>query len=177
MDELNDSQWDSYRRDGYLRSGRVLDPDDLQALQRRIDDIMLHRATVDYGQLMMQLDGTSEQTLGSKGATLAYRKIQNLEHDQVFLDYLTRPLFRSICQRVYGTVPITCYRAMFMNKPANQGTFLSWHQDRWQQLDRDRRGPCGLRLTRRPSQRMPTGHPGQPPTRSHQPSARTCLPR
>ena len=28
-------------------------------------------------------------------------------------------------------------RAMFMNKPANKGTFLPWHQDRWTALDRD----------------------------------------
>jgi ectoine hydroxylase-related dioxygenase (phytanoyl-CoA dioxygenase family) len=26
---------------------------------------------------------------------------------------------------------------MFMNKPANRGTFLPWHQDRWTALDRD----------------------------------------
>ena len=26
---------------------------------------------------------------------------------------------------------------MFMNKPARQGTFLPWHQDRWSYLDRD----------------------------------------
>ena len=26
---------------------------------------------------------------------------------------------------------------MFMNKPANRGTFLPWHQDRWTHLDRD----------------------------------------
>jgi ectoine hydroxylase-related dioxygenase (phytanoyl-CoA dioxygenase family) len=26
---------------------------------------------------------------------------------------------------------------MFMNKPAQKGTFLPWHQDRWRHLDRD----------------------------------------
>jgi len=26
---------------------------------------------------------------------------------------------------------------MFMNKPAHQGTWLPWHQDRWRSLDRD----------------------------------------
>src|SRR5579875_2230167 len=137
METITDAQWDFYQENGYVILGQVLDPDGLAALQRRIDDIMLHRAAVDYDRLMMQLDGTAEQTLGSKGATLEYRKIQNLEHDPVFMEFLTRQLFRAACHRVYGALPISCYRAMFMNKPAGKGTFLQWHQDHWTHLDRD----------------------------------------
>jgi ectoine hydroxylase-related dioxygenase (phytanoyl-CoA dioxygenase family) len=77
-------------------------------------------------------------TRGHKGPTLNYRKIQDLEHDPIFLAYMQRPIFREICSRVYGeATPITAYRAMFMNKPARKGTFLPWHQDRWPHLDRD----------------------------------------
>lgn len=137
--------WDRFERDGYLRLGRVLDDADLIALQTRIDDIMLGTAPVPYERIMMQLDSATGayndagvQSKGHKGATLAYRKIQDLELDPLFLDFLTRPLFRAICARVYGSeTPIALFRAMFMNKPAHQGTFLPWHQDRWSALDRD----------------------------------------
>jgi phytanoyl-CoA hydroxylase len=94
---------------------------------------------------MMQLDADTgryqdmpPQSPGHKGATLNYRKIQNLEADGLFLAYMQRPVFREICDRVIGPdISVACFRAMFMNKPAHKGTFLPWHQDRWSHLDRD----------------------------------------
>ena len=117
---------------------------ELEALQQRMDDIMLGRAPLDYDRMAMQLDrepGTGKpgpQSKGHKGATLSYRKIQDLEYDPHFLAYMQKPLFRHICARVYGDeTTVACYRAMFMNKPAREGTPLIWHQDRWRYLDRD----------------------------------------
>lgn len=144
IDALTDKQWQQYEDDGYLRLGRI-EPDALQALQDRIDQIMLGKAQTRYERLMMQLDSASgkydeagEQSRGFKGATLGYRKIQDLEFDPTFLRYMQRPLFADICRRVYGQdAQIACFRAMFMNKPAHKGTFLPWHQDRWSNLDRD----------------------------------------
>ena len=105
---------------------------------------MLGRADVDYSQLLMQLDASSgaygdlgRQTRGFKGATLNYRKIQDLELHPVFCAHACLPLFREVCAHVYGEVSIACFRAMFMNKPAHGGTELPWHQDRWSNLDRD----------------------------------------
>jgi hypothetical protein len=141
---LTDAMWKRYEEDGFLMLGQVLTPDDLKALQDQIDAIMLGTAEVEYDRLLMQLDSTTgayadapEQSMGHKGSTLAYRKIQNLEHDRLFGDYMQRPLFRDICARTYGPeTPISCFRAMFMNKPSNQGTKLPWHQDAWVDLDR-----------------------------------------
>jgi hypothetical protein len=141
---ISDAQWAEYERDGYLRLGKLLSDEDLRALQQRIDDIMLGKASVDYDKLLMQLDSTTGaysdagvQSLGHKGATLAYRKIQNLEIDDLFDEYVNRPIFREICDYVYGKdAPISCFRAMFMNKPSHQGTKLPWHQDAWTDLDR-----------------------------------------
>ncbi|MDQ3815630.1 MAG: phytanoyl-CoA dioxygenase family protein [Armatimonadota bacterium] len=142
---ISEEQWHQYERDGYLKLGKVLSDDDLGALQNRIDEIMLGKANVDYDRMLMQLDSaTGEygdagvQSKGFKGATLNYRKIQELEFDPLFLAYMRRPLFREICSRVYGAqTPIAAFRAMFMNKPAQRGTMLPWHQDRWTHLDRD----------------------------------------
>jgi len=144
MTHIDDASWARYERDGYLPLGRLLSDSDLHALQSRIDDIMMGRANLDYDRILMQLDSTTGnyqdagvQSLGFKGPTLAYRKIQNLEYDDLFDEYMRRPIFREICTRAYGPeVPIACFRAMFMNKPSGQGTKLPWHQDAWTDLDR-----------------------------------------
>jgi len=141
---VTDAQWKEFEELGYLKIGRISD-EHLRKMQERIDEIMLGKAKIDYDKLLMQLDSTTgayedagQQSLGFKGATLDYRKIQELEHDPVFLEYLLDPVFKDICARTYGKkAPISLFRAMFMNKPANKGTFLPWHQDRWTTLDRD----------------------------------------
>lgn len=145
MSFLSEAQWAHYERDGFLILGAVLDQGEVEALQGRIDDIMLGVAPLDYSRLLMQLDSpdgkyenAGAMTRGHKGATLAYRKIQDLEHDELFLNLMQKPIFREICAHIYGNeTPIAAFRAMFMNKPASAGTLLPWHQDRWSNLDRD----------------------------------------
>ena len=90
-DQLTDEQWAIYEEQGYLPLGKVLSEADLLALQQRIDAIMLGEAPIDFSQLLMQLDSATGkyedagvQSLGHKGATRAYRKIQNLEIDPLF---------------------------------------------------------------------------------------------
>jgi len=146
MSLINDEQWWQYFQDGYLRLGKVLSEAELAALQQRIDEIMLGQAGIDYDRVLMQLDSDTgaygdmpAQTKGFKGPTLNYRKIQDLEHDPLFLAYTQRPLFQEICARVYGAhASIACFRAMFMNKPAGKGTVLPWHQDGGAGWDVDR---------------------------------------
>ena len=116
----------------------------MEQLQEEIDAIMLGTADVPFESIMMQLDSTTgnyadmgAQTLGHKGSTLNYRKIQNLDLDRVFMAYMRAPLFRAACARLYGDgTPISSFRSMFFNKPAKSagresgGTVLPWHQDR-----------------------------------------------
>ena len=144
LSRITDAQWQEFEDKGWLHLGRLEDAQ-LQKLQDRIDAIMLGKANLNYDRLLMQVDSETgayedagEQTLGFKGARLDYRKIQELEHDAVFREYLIDPVFEDICARTYGPhIPVALFRAMFMNKPANRGTFLPWHQDRWTALDRD----------------------------------------
>ena len=157
LEELSFDQWQEFESEGYLRLGRCLNDDELAAMQQRMDEIMLGTAPVDYSRMMMQLDRIPGKTdapgpgsKGHKGATLHYRKIQDLEFDPLFLRYMQKPLFRHICCMVYGAdTPVACMRAMFMNKaaavpsddpasPQMVGGFpLVWHQDRWTFYDRD----------------------------------------
>lgn len=142
---LTDAAWSRFKEEGYLRLGRTVDEKGLSRLQARIDEIMMGTAKVDYSRMLMQMDsipGVSDkpgpQTKGHKLPSLAYRKIEGLEYDSCFLSFMQDSLFRHICERAYGLGKgIASYRAMFMNKPAGEGTFLVWHQDRWTSLDRD----------------------------------------
>jgi len=118
---------------GYVRLGKVLDEDGLRQLQERIDAIML--GEIPYEHMRFQLDSedgvyghTPPETMGHKGSTLQYRKIMDLEQDAVFLAYMQHPFFREIT-RAYIGEDVSIFRAMFMNKPAHQGTELPWHQD------------------------------------------------
>lgn len=141
---VTEADWAAFDAEGYLRLGRIADDDLLAAMRQRIDDIMLGRADVDYPRMLMQLDSddgaydsAGMQTRGFKGATLAYRKIEQLERDPVFRRYMTLPVFEQVARHVYGNVAIAAFRAMFMNKPAGRGTVLPLHQDQWRALDRD----------------------------------------
>ncbi len=122
-----------FHQQGFVHLGQLLDADMLAALQARIDDIMLGK--IRYEGMLMQLDSDSgryeelgEQSPGFKGATLNYRKIEQLEKDPLFLAYLQSPLIRSITATLIGD-EVSIYRSMFMNKPAGFGTLLPWHQD------------------------------------------------
>jgi phytanoyl-CoA hydroxylase len=127
---ISDAQWKQYDEQGYIKLGKLLNDHDLNALCQRIDDIMLGKASLDYNKILMQLDSETgqygdagEQSKGHKGSTLGYRKIQDLELDPLFLEYMERPIFKEICDRIYGpTTPLAAFRAMFMNKPARKGT-------------------------------------------------------
>ena len=141
---ITEAQWKEYDEKGYLVIGRI--PQEvLRKMQDRLNEIMLGKASVDYARMLMQRDSETgnyedagEQSKGFKGASLDYRKIQDLEYDPIFLEYLQDPIFEAICKRIYGeSAGVAIFRAMFMNKPASKGTFLPWHQDRWTSLDRD----------------------------------------
>ena len=140
---VSEAQWKEFDEQGFVKLGKVVRPGAVRQLQQQIDRIMLGEAEVPYPQMMMQLDSLTgryedmgAQTLGHKGASLGYRKIQNLDQDEVFMAYMRAPLFRAACARVYGeTTPISSFRSMFFNKPAKAagqtagGTVLPWHQD------------------------------------------------
>ena len=102
---ITDEQWEHFWENGYVRIGQVATDAELAGLQARMDDIMLGKAPLDYDQIMMQLDrapgkdSPGPQSKGHKGATLLYRKIQNLELDPIFLEYLQKPVFQEVCAR------------------------------------------------------------------------------
>lgn len=132
----------AYRRDGIARVGHVFDEDTLSALRARADDLMLGRVT--YPGLFFQHDSATgryedlEYKKGYEGPSLAYRKIEKLEKDPLFLGLIRHPLFEEIARAVIPG-PIVIYRAVLFAKAPHGGSRLPWHQDggSYWGLDRD----------------------------------------
>jgi hypothetical protein len=129
---FSDAELEQFWEEGYVRLGHVAPLAEIEALCERIDAIMLGR--IQYDNMLMQLCPSagqpelSVQTKTFKGASLKYRKIQDLEQDPLFRAYMQQPLFRSITRHILGE-EVSLMRAMFFNKPAGQGVPIGWHQD------------------------------------------------
>ncbi len=141
---LTDQQWSDYQRDGFLYLGPLLTSDEVAALCARVDDLALGRLLNPAIAMQLDTGGAYEElppaVSGFSEATLSYRKLQGLETDPLFSPLVRHPLVAEICASHYGPhSPVSLFRAMVMNKPAGQGTYLPWHQDGgdvWK-LDRD----------------------------------------
>ncbi len=122
-----------YFERGWARLGRLADEATLCALRERADAIMLGQ--VRYEGLFFQHDSETgryedlEYGKGYQGPSLAYRKVEKLEKDPLFWQWLRRDDFAQVAAKVYGGAAITIYRALLMNKHAGGGSNLPWHQD------------------------------------------------
>lgn len=131
----------AFARDGYARLGRILSDEALTQLQARADDLMLGRVT--YPGLFFQHDPPTgryedlERKKGFIGPSLAYRKLEKLELDPLFLGLIENPLFGRVARAVLG-LDVTLCRAVLWNKASSGGVDLPWHQDdgRFWGLDR-----------------------------------------
>lgn len=131
---IDNEQWAEFDRNGFVSLGHVVSADDVAALAARADDLAAGR--VLRPNVQFQLDtGSAYDDLSVavdklEEPTLLYRKIQGLEHDELFRKVLDLPIVREVCGRMYGAhAGTSIFRAMIMNKPAGQGTILPWHQD------------------------------------------------
>ena len=121
-----------FARDGYARLGRVLSDEGIRQLGQRVDDLMMAR--VQHEGLFFQADSRSGRYedlafgLGWQGPSLAYRKIEKLERDPLFLAWMRNTLFERIA-RAHIEGAISLYRAVLFTKSAAGGTALPWHQD------------------------------------------------
>lgn len=123
---------DHYAEHGYARLGHVLSDEGLELLRARADALMLGEVT--WPGLFFQMDATTGRYedaplgLGWQGPSLAYRKLEKLELDDLFRAWLSNPLFERIARaRIEGDVLL--YRAILFNKGPEGGTEVPWHQD------------------------------------------------
>jgi len=122
-----------FERDGFARLGRVLDDRGLVALQQRATELMLGQVT--YPGLFFQLDSATGLYrdapigLGWQGPSLDYRKLEKLEKDPIFLQWLENPLFERVA-RAEIAEEVVLYRAILFNKgKSTGGSDIPFHQD------------------------------------------------
>jgi hypothetical protein len=131
-----------YRKHGWARLGRVLADAELERLRERADALML--GTIERPGLFFQHDTQTgryedlEYKKGWEGPSLAYRKLEKLELDPLFLTLVEHPTYERVVRSVIGG-DITIYRAMLMTKSPGGGSDTPWHQDggAFWGLDRD----------------------------------------
>lgn len=128
---------EAYRRDGFALIPGVASRATLAALTARAHAIMT--GALDHRPFFFQHDAATgryeDAPLGQGwvGPSPAYRKIEKLERDPVFLRWIENPLFARIARALIGP-EVALYRAILMTKPARTergpgGTVLPWHQD------------------------------------------------
>jgi len=130
FEERHHRQFD---KQGYVILGSLLSGRELSGLCRRAEDLMMGRVTTPG--ITFQLDGGDEsysslgaRTEGPSKHSLNYRRIDELHNDPLYLTYMQHLVFRQMTRHYIGD-DVSIFRSMFMNKPANKGTVLPWHQD------------------------------------------------
>lgn len=122
----------AFRRDGYVRLGRLVDDGTLEALRHRSDALML--GDLAYPGMFFQHDSPNgryedlEYKKGYIGPSRHYRKLEKLELDPLFRAHIDHPRFERIAAH-FIEGPIAIYRATLFNKSALGGSPLPWHQD------------------------------------------------
>ena len=95
-----------YRDQGFAALGQIASEAGLERLRVRADEIM--RGQVVHQGLFFQHDAATgrydevPRGQGWQGPSLRYRKIEKLERDPIFREWLENPLFGRIAREVIG---------------------------------------------------------------------------
>jgi phytanoyl-CoA hydroxylase len=126
---------------GYARLGQVLTTEGACRLTTRAAALM--QGEVRYPHMFFQHDSPSGRyedlvfNEGWVGPSQAYRKLEHLEMDPLFLAWIENPLFERLAHEVLGQ-DVSLYRSVLWNKVPGGGMEVPWHQDdgRFWGLDR-----------------------------------------
>jgi len=120
--QLSDAELEHFEREGFIFLGRVAPPEKTEAMCDRIDDIMMGKVVLENPALFQLCPSAedlpqyaehgSAQTKVWKGPTLRYRKVQDLEQDPLYLEYMGLPIFRDVTRQIIAE-EVSLYRTMF----------------------------------------------------------------
>jgi len=118
---------------GYFIVHQGFSLNDILEMRARLDDIVKGKFAKNGRRFQVDTDSGSYEDVGKvamgyRGSNVAYRKVADLEYDDLFLSKLQSQWIREICAQFLG--PMTSVmRVTMMDKPAKGGTPLPWHQD------------------------------------------------
>jgi hypothetical protein len=118
---------------GYFMVRQGFTSTDIQDMKARLEDIVRGQYAKDGRRFQADTESgryedVEKSEMGYRGPNVAYRKIADLEYDDVLLGKLQSRWVRDLCARFLGPVT-SVMRVTMMDKPARGGTPLPWHQD------------------------------------------------
>lgn len=123
----------TYFKDGYVNLGQIVSKNESKKLSNRVLDLMTGKKR--YKGMFFQLDGKggSYKKINTKsekfvGPSLRYRKIKDLEYDDLFHKVIKNKYLRFFSKKLIGK-NVSCMRAMVLNKLAKDSSSLKFHQD------------------------------------------------
>lgn len=130
---FSEDQAEAYARDGFFIVRNGFSAQDMADMQQRLQDIVQGKFAKDGRRF--QIDPGSgdyadigKAETGYHGPDAAYRKIADLEYDDVFLAKLQSPWIQEVCDKLMGDA-VSILRVTMMDKPVEGSTPLPWHQD------------------------------------------------
>lgn len=124
---------DDYNKNGYVELGKIINDKDLNKLLERTTDLMM--GIKSYSGMFFQMDSNdgNYKNLDTKsekfiGPSFRYRKIKDLEYDDLFLKVIHNNFLKYFSHKLIGK-EVSCMRAMILNKPAKNSSVLKLHQD------------------------------------------------
>ena len=123
----------NFSKDGFIIIRKGFLERDIQDMRERLEDIIKGQFVKNGRRFQPDTESglfadVDCSRVDYRGPDVAYRKIADLEYDNIFLEKLQSPWIREICGRFLGPVT-SVMRVTMMNKPARGGTPLPWHQD------------------------------------------------
>ena len=168
---LNDTQFETFRREGYLHLGRLMSDAALEALQQRMDDLTSGKVVNEGLSFQSEPEAPGQVGMpGFAGPSGRYRKIGGLHHDSLIWDFITLPASSAIMRRLIEA-PLAVHRAMVLLKPAGRGSALGWHQDAGDGFPAAATSRSGPPSTRQPPTTAPCTLSRGPTTKGRLPAA------
>ncbi len=130
---MNNKLLNQYYKNGYVRLGKLFTNNQLEKLKKRVKDLMLGK--IRYENMFFQLEShdgkysTINKNLETfVGPSLRYRKIKDLEYDDLFNKIFQKKIVKFCSERLIGK-NVSCMRAMIFNKSYKNSSILPFHQD------------------------------------------------
>jgi ectoine hydroxylase-related dioxygenase (phytanoyl-CoA dioxygenase family) len=128
---ITQQQADTFHRNGWLAVEGLLSPEEVAALNRRADDIILGEKFPEISARCVQIEPDVKEQIdaGKARSADAVRTLRGTaRHDDLFQAHVRNPKILDIVEALIG--PEICFFGdLLFNKPAVYGSEKPWHQD------------------------------------------------
>lgn len=133
MGVLTEQQIQEFQEKGYLKVGKLLTDDQIEALRERLDWVMQGRST-HRPELLRNLAGgdlyREEGPDQRRFAENVVVQIVNIwEADELYFEHLYHPMITQMVAELIGCDQIRVWHDQIQYKPPEVGTKTGWHQD------------------------------------------------